>query len=48
MDVEYVVSGFEKLQGDAECHSLLKKHFSKETLDTLKEKRTTSFNSSLR
>ena len=42
------MSGFEKLQGDPDCHSLLKKHFSKDILDDLKDKRTSSFNSSLR
>jgi len=47
-DVEYVVSGFEKLQADPACHSLLKKHLSKEVLDKLKETKTSSFNSSLR
>ena len=47
-DVEYCEKGFKKLQDDAECHSLLKKHFSKDVLDQLKCKKTESFNSSLR
>ena len=47
-NIEYCEKGFEKLQGDAECHSLLKKHFSKDVLDSLKAEKTSSFNSCLR
>ena len=47
-DVDYCEKGFEKLQADTDCHSLLKKHFSQEVLDALKTERTKSFNSCLR
>lgn len=47
-NIEYCEKGFEKLQGDAECHSLLKKHLSKDVLDSLKAKKTSSFNSCMR
>ena len=43
-----MVAGFEKLKGDPECKSLLKKHLTKEVLDDLKGKKTTSFKSSLK
>jgi len=45
---EYCENGLKKLQGDAECHSLLKKHFNQDVLDQLKHKKTSSFNSNLR
>ena len=47
-DVEYCEKGYQKLQEDSECHSLLKKHLTKEVLDSLKAEKTSSFNSSLR
>ena len=40
--------GFEKLQRDEDCHSLLRKHLTEDTLDQLKKKKTSSFNSTLR
>jgi len=46
--VEYCEKGFEKLQGDGECHSLLKKHLSRDVLDSLKAEKTSSFNSCLK
>jgi len=47
-DIEYCEKGFEKVQADSDGHSLLKKHLSKDVLDSLKAKKTTSFNSCLR
>jgi replication fork clamp-binding protein CrfC len=47
-DVEYVVEGYERLQMDTTCHSLLKKHLTREVLDQLKDICTVSFRSSLR
>jgi len=47
-DVKYVEEGYEKLQADQDCHSLLKKHLTKEVLDQLKNKKTESFGSTLR
>ena len=46
--IEYCEQGLEKLQGDEDCHSLLKKHFTGEVLEALKTKQTTSFSSNLR
>ena len=40
--VEYCEAGYEKLQNDKDCHSLLKKHFTKEVLGRTYE-RTKSF-----
>lgn len=42
------MSGFEKLNTDEDCRSLLRKHLTKEVLDQLKNKRTKSFKSGLR
>ncbi len=47
-DVEYVVEGYEKLQADPDCHSLLKKHLTQEVVDQLKDLCTSSFRSTLR
>jgi len=47
-DIEYVEKGYEKLQADPQCESLLKKHLTKEVLDQLKDKKTESFGSTLR
>jgi hypothetical protein len=47
-DVEYVVEGYERLQADPTCHSLLKKHLTSEVLDQLKDLCTPSFRSTLR
>ena len=47
-DIKYCEKGYEKLQGDADGHSLLKKHLSKDVLDSLKTKKTSSFNSCMR
>ena len=46
--IEYCEQGLEKLQGDEDCHSLLKKHFTGEVLEALKTKQTSSFSSNLR
>ena len=47
-DVEYVVEGYERLQMEPSCHSLLKKHLTREVLNQLKDLATASFRSSLR
>ena len=47
-DIEYCERGLAKLQGDADCHSLLKKHFSADVLEELKGKKTPRFKSNLR
>ena len=47
-DVEYCENGFKKLQGDDNCHSLLKKHLTQNVLDDLKNKKTSTFNSTMR
>ena len=47
-DVEYVVEGYERLQIEPSCHSLLKKHLTREVLNQLKDLATASFRSSLR
>ena len=47
-DIQYCEDGLNKLQADPDCHSLLKKHFSKDVLEELKCKRTERFHSNLR
>ena len=46
--IEYCENGLKKLQGDKNCHSLLKKHLSEDVLNELKTKKTSVFNSNLK
>ncbi|PAA67925.1 hypothetical protein BOX15_Mlig008485g1 [Macrostomum lignano] len=46
--VSYIEAGYQKLQSDATCHSLLKKHLTKEVVDKLKNMSTPSFGSTLK
>ncbi|PAA48667.1 hypothetical protein BOX15_Mlig028863g1 [Macrostomum lignano] len=46
--VKYVEDGFAKLQASDSCHSLLKKHLTKEVVDRLKNLSTPSFGSTLK
>ena len=46
--LDYLESGFKKLQDDDGCHSLLKKYLTRETLDELRDKTTPKFGSTLK
>ena len=46
--VDYLENGFQKLQDSSDCHSLLKKHLTREVLDQLKGKKTEQFGSTLK
>ena len=46
--VDYLENGFQKLQDSSDCHSLLKKHLTREVLDQLKDKKTEQFGSTLK
>ena len=47
-DVKYLEEGMERLREDDSCHSLLKKHLTRDVLDKLIGKKTESHKSTLR